>query len=169
MKILAICGSTNPNSSNNQLLKGIKNILDGEHEVTIVDNLHEFDLFSIPRIQQGIPANIQAFKQQVIDTDAVIIASPEYSYNVPAVVKSAMEWCYESGEFHGKPTLPIVLMPNEPRGRGGMEGLVNTMKGQKANIIAEMPLFLTDLERNGDTLELKEETKELILGAVEMM
>lgn len=169
MKILAICGSTNPSSTNNALIYGIKELLDGDHEVTIVNNLHEFDLFTIPRIQQGIPENIQAFKQQVIDADAVIISCPEYSYNVPAVVKSAMEWCYDSGEFNDKPTLPIVVMPNEPRGKGGMMGLVNTMKGQKAKIIAELPLFLSDLEKDGEEFTLKEETKELILGAISMI
>lgn len=169
MKILALSGSTNPNSSNHQLLLAIKELLSDKHEVTLIDNLHEYEFFTIPNAIKGASDKIKAFKEKALAADALIVGTPEYSHNIPAVLKNIFEWCYESGEFNNKPTLPIVLMPNEPRGKDGMACLLNTLKGQKAKVIAEMPLFFSDIEKGEDKITLPEDIKEMILEVVNMM
>lgn len=168
MKILALSGSTNPNSSNYQLLVAIKELLNDEHEMTIVKDLHEFEFFTIQNAIKGASEKLKAFKEKANNADLLIVATPEYSHNIPAVLKNTFEWCYESGEFNDKPTLAIVMMPNEPRGKDGMNCLISTLKGQKAKIIAEMPLYFTDIEKSEDKIYLREEVKEMIHGILEM-
>lgn len=169
MKILALSGSTNQNSSNHQLLVAIQEALSGQHEMTIVKDLHEFEFFTIPNVIKGPSDKIKTFKEQVINSDAVIVATPEYSHNIPAVLKNIFEWCYDSGEFNNKPTLAIVMMPNEPRGKDGMDCLVKTLKGQKAKVVATMPLFFSDIEKGEDKITLPEDIKEMIVSVVETM
>ena len=169
MKILALSGSTNPNSTNHQLLVAIQEALSGQHEMTSVKDLHEFEFFTIPNAIKGPSDKIKAFKEQVIASDAVIVATPEYSHNIPAVLKNTFEWCYESGEFNNKSTLAIVMMPNEPRGKDGMECLLSTLKGQKAKVVANMPLYFSDIEKGENKITLSEDIKEMIASMVEMM
>jgi len=38
------------------------------------------------------PPSVIAFKKAVADADALIIATPEYNYSVPGVLKNAIDW-----------------------------------------------------------------------------
>ncbi|MCO5258570.1 MAG: NAD(P)H-dependent oxidoreductase [Crocinitomicaceae bacterium] len=168
MKILCVLGSPSTTGNNKKLLVAIQKHLSSTYDVTLYDQLHEFTLFTPERLENGTPDTILQFRKMVVEADAVIISAPEYSHNIPATLKNMFEWCTASGEFDNKRTYALVFMPQEPRGKLAMESLVNTLKGVKARIVTELPLFLTDVRMQADELELLDKTKELISGMMEV-
>lgn len=170
MKIVAISGSSSEESSNYQLLLAIKRLFADEHEVLVYNHIHTFELFTVQKASQALPANITAFKELLTEADAFIIATPEYAHNIPAVLKNMLEWCTHSGEFSEKPVLPIVFTPHEPRGEDAMTALVNTLsKGLKAKVITEFPLYKTDVEIENGTIILPEDIQSILKEVISLM
>ena len=168
MKIVAISGSASANGSNYHLLNAIKTMFKDEHSINIIDYLSEFPLFTPERLKNGVPELIQKFKRQVIEADAVIISTPEYTHNIPAVLKNMIEWCTHSGEFSEMKVLPITFTPFEPRGEHAMQSLIFSLLALEANVITQLPLYKKDLDLKDQHIELKEEVKELLEEAIEM-
>jgi chromate reductase len=55
-----------------------------------------FDLEGIPPFNQDLentpPQKVFDFKEKIRDTDALLIATPEYNYSIPGVLKNAIDW-----------------------------------------------------------------------------
>src|ERR671926_1453178 len=72
--------------------------------------LEIFDLEGIPPfnqdIEQNMPEKVKDFKTKIMEADAILIATPEYNYSVPGVLKNAIDWAsrpYGDNPFDGKP------------------------------------------------------------------
>ncbi|WP_107038009.1 NADPH-dependent FMN reductase [Brumimicrobium mesophilum] len=169
MRILAISGSASKNGSNYQLLKAIKTLFKDEHSIDIVDYLSEFPLFTTERLKSGIPEKIKTYKTQLTEAEVVIISTPEYTHNIPAVLKNMIEWCTHSGEFSNKKIIPITFTPHEPRGEHAMKSLLFSLLALESNAITQLPLYKTDFHINEQQIELTEEVKELLRAAFEML
>ncbi len=116
MHILGISGSLRQASLNSAALRACADVLpDG---VT----LSSFDLSSIPLYNedvrvQGLPEPVQQLRAQIKAADALVIATPEYNYSIPGVLKNAIDWASRPPEqpFSGK---PIALIGATPGGFG---------------------------------------------------
>lgn len=159
MKILAISGSPSLNGGNYNLLAAVQKAFENQVEIKLYNDFNDFMLFTPERLEQGTPENIQNFKNLVKEADAVFVACPEYNHNIPATLKNMTEWCTASGEFAEKACLAITFMSHEPRGGLAMQALSNTFRGMKANIVAELPLYHSDVIMNDNGFELTEDTK----------
>ena len=55
-----------------------------------------FDLEGIPPFNQDLentpPQRVVDFKEKIRDADALLIATPEYNYSIPGVLKNAIDW-----------------------------------------------------------------------------
>lgn len=66
--------------------------------------------FYSPDLDSDYPQVALDFKQAILDSDGVIIVTPEYSRSIPGVLKNALDWAsrpYGQGAFDGKPTAVI--------------------------------------------------------------
>jgi len=58
--------------------------------------LEIFDLEGIPPFNQDLerqpPEKVKEFKAKIRAADAILIASPEYNYSIPGVLKNAIDW-----------------------------------------------------------------------------
>jgi chromate reductase len=52
----------------------------------------ELPLFNEDVEAQGDPAPVAAFKAAIREADALLVATPEYNYGVPGVLKNAIDW-----------------------------------------------------------------------------
>lgn len=73
-------------------------------------SLEVFDLEGIPPFNQDIelqpPDKVKEFKARIRAADAILIATPEYNYSIPGVLKNAIDWAsrpYGDNAFDGKP------------------------------------------------------------------
>lgn len=90
MKILAIPGSLRKHSCNHGLLKAATQLAPEGCSIDI------FDLIEIPLYNQDLenplPPAVVALKEKVRAADALLIATPEYNYSIPGVLKNALDW-----------------------------------------------------------------------------
>lgn len=104
LKILGIVGSLRRDSYNLQLMRAAKRRMPGGAELEI------FTLDGIPVFNQDEeeqpPEKVVQLKSAIRAADALLIATPEYNYSIPGVLKNAIDWAtrpYGDVPFLGKP------------------------------------------------------------------
>jgi chromate reductase len=119
--ILGFAGSLRQKSYNKGLLRAANKLLP-KNAI-----LEMFDLEGIPAFNQDLeiraPDKVKEFKAKIKAADAILIATPEYNYSVPGVLKNAIDWAsrpYPDNAFKGK---PVALM-------GASIGGVGTARAQ---------------------------------------
>ena len=165
--ILAISGSASNNSSNKQLLECFKASFSDDYSIDVVDGLASFPLFSLQLLEAGIPENVKEFKSKVASAEAVIISTPEYLHNIPAVLKNALEWMTASGELREKSVLAITFTPDPPRGEFAMKSLLQSLKASKANVISEIQIYRNNLLESEQKLFLSPDIEEFLKETLE--
>jgi len=115
--ILGFAGSLRKDSYNKALLRAAKELMPGAAKLEI------FDLEGIPPFNQDLesqpPGKVVEFKAKVKAADAILIATPEYNYSFPGVLKNAMDWAsrpYGDNAFDAK---PVGVMSASPGMIGG--------------------------------------------------
>jgi chromate reductase, NAD(P)H dehydrogenase (quinone) len=92
LNILAICGSLRRDSFNRRLMNAaFKHRPEGvaaEESISIGEIPHLND--DIARV--SLPEPVEALNRQIRAADAVIIATPEYNYGIPGVLKNTLDW-----------------------------------------------------------------------------
>ena len=92
MKIIAISGALRKASTNTGLLRALKDMASGKAELEVV-TLHGIPLFDEDTIAtSGKPAVVTELAERIRAADGVIIATPEYQFSVPGVLKNANDW-----------------------------------------------------------------------------
>lgn len=102
--ILGFAGSLRKNSYNKSILRAARELAPEDAIVEI------FDLEGIPPFNQELetqmPEKVKEFKAKIEAADAILIATPEYNYSIPGVLKNAIDWAsrpYGDNSFHDKP------------------------------------------------------------------
>ncbi|PSR13515.1 MAG: NAD(P)H-dependent oxidoreductase [Bacteroidetes bacterium] len=167
MPILTITGSARPDSSNVWLLQKLAEHL--PQYAYRYFNIADLPLFQPTLDQHPWPPAVVAWRQAVATADAVIIATPEYIHNIPALLKNALEWVTSSGELAGKPVLPITFTPHAPRGERAMQSLLWSLEALDARIVVQLPLYQNEMIKMADGFSLPEEVAEMLAEAVGML
>lgn len=121
MNILAISGSLRKASLNTKLLHAIK-AMAGEKLSIEIATLHGIPLYDgDDEAATGKPEAVLALDHRIRAADGLIIATPEYNFSIPGVLKNATDWLSRGGSpFKWKRT-GIV---------GVSAGLVGTARSQ---------------------------------------
>jgi chromate reductase, NAD(P)H dehydrogenase (quinone) len=104
LKVLGFAGSLREGSYNKALLRAATDLLPEDA------NLEVFDIDGIPLFNQDneadMPTKVKQFKAKIREADAILIATPEYNYSIPGVLKNAIDCAtrpYGDNPFDGKP------------------------------------------------------------------
>ena len=104
LKILGFAGSLRKGSYNRSLLRSATQLLPSDTTLEI------FDLSDIPSYNQdhdnNMPPKVKEFKTKIRESDALLIATPEYNYSIPGVLKNAIDYAsrpYGDNSFDDKP------------------------------------------------------------------
>ena len=116
IKILGIAGSLRKQSYNRGLLKAALELAPS------ACSLEVFELDEIPLYNQDkegkLPTAVALLKKKVRAADAILIATPEYNYSIPGVLKNALDWGsrpYGDNAWDGK---PVAIMGASPAVQG---------------------------------------------------
>lgn len=130
--VLAFSGSTREGSYNKLLIKEAALIAQQQGAKVRVIDLKDYPMPYYDEdleARQGMPGKASEIRQLMINSNVIIIASPEYNASVSAVLKNALDWASrgENGKssrdaFKGK---KFVLLSASPGRMGGSRGLVH--------------------------------------------
>jgi chromate reductase len=119
--ILGFAGSLRKNSYNKALLRAALELAPKDAKLEI------FDLEGIPPFNQDLEnqptEKVREFKAKIRAADAILIATPEYNYSIPGVLKNVIDWAsrpYGDNAFEGK---PVAIM-------GASIGMMGTARAQ---------------------------------------
>ncbi len=116
-KILAFAGSLRKGSYNKALIRAALELAPENITVEV------FDLEGIPPFNQdnvnNPPTQVAEFKEKIRNADALLIATPEYNFSVPGVLKNAIDWA--SRPLQGNPLddKPVAIMSASTGRLGG--------------------------------------------------
>ncbi len=115
-KILSISGSLRQQSCNTGLLEAAVALAPPGCRMEI------FDLSVLPFYNEDyenpLPPPVVAFKKKIREAEALLIATPEYNYSIPGVLKNALDWAsrpYGDNAWHDK---PLAIMGASPAIQG---------------------------------------------------
>jgi chromate reductase len=126
-KILAISGSIKPNSSNYRLLTFIAETMKAEAHVEIYSGLTRLPYFEPGLQDEQLPEAVQSFLTKIDAADAVLIATPEYVFSIPGVLKNALEWTVAGTAFSDKPVAIIVAASQGEKALASLDVIMSTL------------------------------------------
>lgn len=95
IKVLGFAGSLREKSYNRALLKAAEELMPHNGALQIVD-LAPLPFFNQDVEEAGIPDSVRQWADQVRAADALLMATPEYNYSIPPVLKNALDWASRS-------------------------------------------------------------------------
>jgi chromate reductase len=109
MRILGIAGSLRRGSRNRTLLRSARAELPAGVDLVEWDGLAGLPAFS-EDLEETPPPSVRVFRRFIADTDALLIATPEYNASVPGALKNALDWAsrpFPENVLKQKPSLVI--------------------------------------------------------------
>lgn len=156
--ILGFAGSLRKNSYNEALLRAAIELLPKGAKLEI------FDLEGIPPFNQDLenrmPEKVKDFKAKIRATDAILIATPEYNYSMPGVLKNAIDWAsrpYGDNSFEGKPAAVMSASPGMLGGARAQYHLRQVCVSLNMHLINRPEVFVTfaadKIDENGRLMD----------------
>lgn len=125
VRVAGIAGSLREGSLNKALLLTAVELAPSGMEIRTYTRLGDIPPYNEDVFQKGDPEPVADFKAFIGGADALLIATPEYNYGVPGVLKNAIDWASRPA---GKSVLnrkPAAIMGCSP-------GLGGTIRAQHA-------------------------------------
>lgn len=132
VKVLALAGSSASGSLNKKLVLEAANMArDMGASVEYVDlKVYPIPIYDADDEQMsGMPENAKRLRNLMVDSNVIIIASPEYNGSLSALLKNVIDWVSRAEDgtpsrsaFKGK---KFVIISASPGSLGGARGLVH--------------------------------------------
>lgn len=112
LRFAGLSGSLRKGSYNTALLRAAQSLVPEEVIVDIVEIGH------LPHFNADIDdaeqlKRVHDFREFIRNADAVVIASPEYNYSIPGVLKNAIDWA-SRGKDSPLQNKPVAIMGASP-------------------------------------------------------
>jgi len=91
LRVLAISGSLREKSYNTALLREAVRLAPAGMAIEIA-SIREIPLYDADVEARGMPQAVTALSAKVKDADALLIATPEYNFSFPGVLKNVIDW-----------------------------------------------------------------------------
>jgi chromate reductase, NAD(P)H dehydrogenase (quinone) len=107
-KILGIAGSLRKASYNKSILRAAIGLAPQGMEIDT------FDIEGIPLFNQDLvndpPERVKELKTRVREADGILIATPEYNFSVPGVLKNVIDWVSRANGENDWKGKPVAIM-----------------------------------------------------------
>jgi chromate reductase, NAD(P)H dehydrogenase (quinone) len=118
VRVCGIAGSLRKGSFNRALLRAAVELAPDGVEIAVFDRLGDVPLYNGDVEAAGDPEPVVALKTAIRQADALLVATPEYNYGVPGVLKNAVDWASRPPSKSVLEGKPVALMGATP-GHGG--------------------------------------------------
>ncbi len=117
IKVLAFAGSLRKGSYNKALVRAAVKVKPDNMEIEV------FDLEGIPPYNADLEnqptQKVVEFKSKIKAADALLIATPEYNYSIPGVLKNAIDWASRPNIGNPLEGKPVAIMSASTGRLGG--------------------------------------------------
>lgn len=143
LDIVGLCGSFRSDSINRMALKLAGELMPEGMSLEILD-YSDFPFFNGDLLAKGLPATVLNLRQRIRKADAVVIATPEYNFSVPGVLKNALDWLSRGDDqpFQLKPTAILSASPGPIGGARVQYDLRKIMLFMNTPVLAKPEVFI---------------------------
>jgi NAD(P)H-dependent FMN reductase len=143
MKLFAMAGSLRKASHNRALLALAAAIAEKQGARIDLGELRDFDVPLYDgdlEASSGIPEGAQRLAAQISAADGMLIASPEYNFSVPGVLKNAIDWLSRTKPMplRGKRALLLSASPSLVGGNRGLWALRVSLEVLGVHVFPDM-------------------------------
>jgi chromate reductase, NAD(P)H dehydrogenase (quinone) len=145
MRLLLVSGSTRGASTNSATLRTARELLEGDAEVILYEDIGALPHFNPDDDAEGAPPPaVAALRAQIAQADAVIFCTPEYAGTLPGSFKNLLDWTVGGAEMDGQPAAWVnVAAPGRGTGADAtlrtVLGYVNASLPPSAGIRVQVP------------------------------
>ena len=166
-RVLGICGSLRAKSYNMAALKAAGELMPADLSLTITQYA-DIPLYNQDIQDKGFPEPVMRLNKEVLDADAILIASPEYNYSVSGVLKNALDWLSRiqpAQPFKNKPVAILSATGGPLGGARNQYELRKILGCFEAHVLARPEIFIGMEQTKFDAnLKLTDEPTRKILG-----
>jgi len=144
LKLLALSGSLRKASHNTAALDALKILAPGHIEI-VIGVIADLPLFNPDKENERIP-QLEKLKSLLLESEGLIIASPEYAHGISGPMKNALDWLVSGIEFPHKPIMLINTSPRASHALSALKEVLITMSGdivESASV--SIPLLSSEL------------------------
>ena len=120
MRILAISGSLRTGSYNTALLRALREEAPEGVEVDIWQGLKVIPPYDQDDDVVPGPEAVEAFRELVRESDAVVFSTPEYNSSIPGALKNALDWGSRPVATNVFRNKPVAVMSASAGAFGGV-------------------------------------------------
>ena len=132
VRILGLSGSTRTASLNKRLLRATLHHAEARGASTTFLDLRDLEIPLYDgdlEASQGLPAGARRLREALLDSDGVLICSPEYNGSFSAVLKNAIDWASRPDPDDAEAPAAwqgrvAAILSATPGGLGGIRGLI---------------------------------------------
>lgn len=140
LRVLCLSGSLRRRSGNTALLRAAAHLAPAELQLAIYDGLASLPLFNPDDEMDALPPGAAELRRRVGESEALLIACPEYAHGVPGPFKNLLDWLVGSLEFPGK---PVALWNASARGsHHAQDALREILRTMSARLLGEASVTL---------------------------
>lgn len=121
-QLIGISGSLRKGSFNTALLESAKQLLPDGTTLTIA-SIDDIPLYNGDLDVDGGPEAVQVLKRNIGEADGLLLATPEYNFGIPGVLKNAIDWASRPGFKSVLAYKPVAIV-------GAAPGTVGTARAQ---------------------------------------
>lgn len=143
LRIAALCGSLRQGSLNRKALALASHSLPEGCEVDMLD-IRDIPLFDGDVLARGVPEAVAALTHRIRQCDGLVIATPEYNFSIPGVLKNAIDWVSRGDDqpLNGKPVAILSASPGPLGGARVQYDLRKVMLFVNAMVLIKPEVFI---------------------------
>jgi len=153
-QILGIAGSLRRHSYNRALLDAAQHLMSDTVPIEL------FDLLPIPFYNEDLeaeetPVAVRMLRHRIAAADALLIATPEYNYAMPGVLKNALDWASRPAEDSVLRYKPVALIGASPSVYGTVRAqmmLRQVLLGTGSYVLTEPEMMVARAHEQFDAL-----------------
>jgi NAD(P)H-dependent FMN reductase len=131
MRVLGISAGLREASINSALLRAARQLAPPGMHLRVLDGVGELPLFN-PDLELNLPVQVRVLRAAIVESDALVLASPEYAHGVTGVIKNTLDWLVSFEPFAGK---CVAVLNASPRAHHANSALRETLKTMSAVVV----------------------------------
>ena len=170
--LLLISGSLRDDSVNTKLLKAFADSVDESVSVQWADI--DLPLYNEDTEAAGFPESVERLREQILNADVIILATPEYNRAMSAALKNAIDWASRpdgDNAWQGKTVLVTSASPGSIGGALAQYQVVQTLHHVGATVPAGLEFMVSHAFDKFDEYGVltDEQTRKYIYRALEQL